>query len=91
LSAPDRVQRLLRLAVMVLAPTLTCLGYYTLDALPAARSAWALPAVLAYPLALIGGAGLVSALRARAGSRRAISLWALCLLAPLALLTWLRW
>lgn len=91
MSATDHVSRLLRVAVMLALPTLTCFGYYTLDGLPAERNAWAIPAVLAYPLVLIGAVGLMSALRAPARSRLALALWALCTAVPLALLTWLRW
>ena len=88
--APDGNQRLLRLAVMVGVPALACQGWYTAEALPAARSAWAIPAMLALPLALIGSVGWVSALRAAEASRLRMTLWALCTAAPIALWLWLR-
>jgi uncharacterized membrane protein YsdA (DUF1294 family) len=86
----DRMQRFVRLAVMLAVPTLACFGYYTLEALPAARSAWAVPAVLAYPMALVGAIGSLAALRAAQKSALRTTLWALCLLVPLAFLVWLR-
>jgi hypothetical protein len=81
---------LARLAVVIMVPTMACFGYYTLDALDESRSAWAIPAVLAYPAALIGLVGLVSTLRAPSPTRTRLALWALCLLAPVVLLLWLR-
>ena len=91
MSAPDPVNRLLRVAVMLALPTLACFGYYTLDALPAERSTWAIAAVLAYPSVLIGTIGLVSALRRQPRSNRSVALWTMCAAVPLGLLTWLRW
>ena len=86
----DRVQRLLRLAVMVALPALACQGWYTADALPAARSAWAIPAMLALPLALVGTVGWVTALRAAEPSRLRTAFWAVCAAAPIGLWLWLR-
>lgn len=82
--------RLLKLAVMVLVPTMACFGYYTLDALPPARTAWAIPAVLAYPVCVIGVSGLVAALRVPRRPPRVLAVWALCIALPGALLFWLR-
>ena len=90
MSSPAPVQGLVRLAAVIAVPTMACFGYYTLDALDPSRSAWAIPAVLAYPLALIGLIGLVASLRTARPSRARLALWALCVLAPLALLLWLR-
>jgi hypothetical protein len=81
---------LVRLAVVIMVPTLACFGYYTLDALDDSRSAWVVPAVLAYPAALIGLIGLVSTLRDASATRTRLALWALCLAAPVVLLLWLR-
>ena len=89
--APNNsLTRLTRLAVVVLVPTMACFAYYTLDALDPGRSAWAIPAVLAYPTALIGLIGVVSTLRATQPTRTRIVLWSLCLTAPVVLLLWLR-
>jgi hypothetical protein len=82
--------RLIKLAVIVVVPTMACFGYYTLDALPPARTGWAIPAVLAYPACVIGGVGLVCALRAPRRSPSVLALWALCVALPGALLFWLR-
>ena len=81
---------LIKLAVIIAVPTMACFGYYTLDALPDSKSAWAVPAVLAYPAAVCGAIGLVAALRAPQRSTRMLALWALCIAAPCALLLWLR-
>jgi len=51
---------LVRLAIAVALPTVACVGWYSLDDLRPEHSAWAVPVVLAYPLLLIGAAGLVS-------------------------------
>jgi len=75
---------------MLLVPTMACFGYYTLDGLAPSRSAWAIPAVLAYPSALVGLLGLVSTLRAPRPTRTRFVLWSLCLVLPVALLLWLR-
>ena len=90
MSSPARLQGVVRLAVVIAVPTMACFGYYTLDALDPRRSAWAVPAVLAYPLALVGLIGLVTSLRTARPSRTRLALWSLCVLAPLVLLLWLR-
>ena len=90
MASPNKLSGLARLAVMLLAPTLACFGYYTLDELGPSRSAWAIPAVLAYPTALVGLLGLVATLRAPQPSRTRSVLWSLCLVIPVALLLWLR-
>ena len=90
MKRPDSMHNLVRLAVAVAVPTMACFGYYTLDALGEARSAWAIPAVLAYPLALIGAVGVVLALRAPQRHNGVLLLWSLCVAVPTALLIWLR-
>ena len=90
MTSSNPLSRLVRLAVMLLVPTLACFGYYTLDGLEPSRSAWAIPAVLAYPTALVGLLGLVSTLRTPRPSRTRFVLWSLCLVIPVALLLWLR-
>ena len=90
MAPSNMLQGLVRLAAVIMVPTMACFGYYTLDALDASRSAWAIPAVLAYPMALIGLVGLVSTLRAETPTRARLALWLLCLVAPVVLLLWLR-
>lgn len=90
MTSPNPLSRLARLAVMLLVPTMACFGYYTLDGLEPNRSAWAIPAVLAYPTALVGLLGLVSTLRTPSPSCTRFVLWSLCLVIPVALLLWLR-
>jgi hypothetical protein len=90
MASTNALQVLTRLAVGILVPTMACFGYYTLDALDESRSAWAIPAVLAYPMALIGLIGLVSAVRAPRRSALGLWLWTLCLILPAGLLAWLR-
>ena len=82
--------RLIKVAVMIVVPTMACFGYYTQGALPESKSAWAIPAVLAYPAAVIGVIGWVAALRPPRRSRRVLVLWALCVAVPSVLLLWLR-
>jgi hypothetical protein len=89
-ASSNVLQGLVRLAVVIMVPTMACYGYYTLDALDTSRSAWAVPAVLAYPTALIGLIGLVSATRPPRRSTLVLTLRALCLVGPTALLVWLR-
>lgn len=90
MRSPNPLSGLVRLAVMLLVPTPACFGYYTLDELGPGQSTWAIPAVLAYPTALVGLLGLVSTLRAPQPSRTRSVLWSLCLVIPVALLLWLR-
>ena len=90
MTSPNKLAALVRLAVMLLVPTMACFGYYTLDGLDPARSAWAIPAVLSYPAALVGLIGMVSTLRVPQPSRARFVLWSLCLVLPVALLLWLR-
>ena len=90
MTSPNKLAALVRLAVLLLVPTLACFGYYTLDGLDPARSAWAIPAVLALPIALVGLMGLVATLRTPRPTRTRCVLWSLCLVLPLALLLWLR-
>jgi hypothetical protein len=90
MASSNVLPSLVRLAVVIMVPTMACFGYYTLDALDDRRSAWAIPAVLAYPAALIGLVGLVSTLRAARPTRTRLALWALCVVAPVVLLLWLR-
>ncbi len=90
MASPKKLAALVRLAVMLLVPTMACFGYYTLEGLDPARSAWAVPAVLSYPTALVGLLGLVSTLRAPQPTRVRLLLWSLCLMLPVALLLWLR-
>jgi hypothetical protein len=90
MTSPNKLPALARLTVMLLVPTMACFGYYTLDGLDPARSAWAIPAVLSYPAALVGLLGLVSTLRAGQPTRVRVLLWSLCLTLPVALLLWLH-
>ncbi len=85
----DSLYKWLRVAVWVAIPTMACFGYYTLDGLGEARSAWAIPAVLAYPVAVIGAVGLVATLGAARPRRAVLWFWSLCVVAPVALLAWL--
>lgn len=52
----------LRLAVAVALPTLACTGYYAAGDLGDGQGQWTVPVILALPLALIGGIGLVAEL-----------------------------
>lgn len=90
MTSPNKLSGLVRLAVMLLVPTMACFGYYTLDGLDPSRSAWAIPAVLAYPTAVVGLLGLVSTLRMPHATRTRWVLWLLCLVVPVVLLVWLR-
>ena len=90
MPSPHPLPGLVKLAVVIAVPTMACFGYYTLDGLDPDRSGWAIPAVLAYPLMLVGVVGLATSLRSARPSRSRLALWGLCVLAPLALLLWLR-
>jgi len=83
-------QWLIRLVVAVALPAVTCFGYYSLEYLDADESIWSLPVMLAYPVALIGLVGFSSTLFSTEYSRLALSLWALCIIVPIAILLWVR-
>jgi hypothetical protein len=84
----DLPPRLVRLALAVALPGVACIGWYGLEDLAPEYAAWALPVVLAYPLALIGAAGGVALVLAPA--RRTPLRIGLCIAAVLlpALLWW---
>lgn len=86
------LQRLLRLAVLVLAPTLGCSGWYALNDLDTAGSAARWLALLAYPLALLAVGSAIAAWLAHPGSRIRRLGWlaTACLALPLLVVTVLR-
>jgi hypothetical protein len=51
-------QWLIQLVVVMMLPTVTCFGYYSLEYLGEDKATWALPVMMAYPVALIGMVGL---------------------------------
>lgn len=75
-----------RLAVIVAAPMMAFFGKYTLDGLGESRSAWALAAVLAHPLAPAGVLGFAAARHAPQRSNLVLAGWALGVAARSALL-----
>jgi hypothetical protein len=83
-------QWLIQLVIVVTLPTVTCFGYYSLDYLGEDKAIWALPVMMAYPVALIGIVGLFRALRLPVCSRLKLSLWALCIIVPVIILLWVR-
>jgi len=83
-------QWLIQLIVVVALPAVTCFGYYSLNYLGEDEAIWALPVMMAYPVALIGMVGLFRALFSPGRSRLALLLWALCIIVPIAILLWVR-
>lgn len=51
---------ILRVIVALMVPSIACFGYYSLGS-DAADSGWATLVILAYPLLIVSGLGLVSA------------------------------
>ena len=83
-------QWLIKLVVAVALPTVTCFGYYSLEFLGEDKGIWALPVIMAYPVALIGLVGLFRAFLSSGRTRLSLSLWALCIIVPITLLLWVR-
>lgn len=76
--------------IAVAVPTIACFGYYSLAFLGEEHSIWALPVILAYPVALIGFIGLVTTLASPQCSKLQRRLWTLCLIIPVGLLLLVR-
>jgi purine-cytosine permease-like protein len=76
----------IRLLVAVALPTVACFGYYAVSALDERHFVAALFVALAYPLALIGVVGLLSALLSSRRTRTKIMLWSLVIALPVMLL-----
>lgn len=83
-------QWLIQLVVVMMLPTVTCFGYYSLEYLGEDKATWALPVMMAYPVALIGMVGLFRALHSSRRSRLAVLLWTLCIIVAIAILVWVR-
>jgi hypothetical protein len=83
-------QWLIQLVIVLALPTVTCFGYYSLEYLDEDEAIWALPVMIAYPVALIGMVGLFRVLRSQGRSRLALSLWTLCVIVPVMFLLWIR-
>lgn len=81
---------LLRIAVAIAISTIACFGYYSLAYIDQEQSAWTLPVVLAYPIALAGLIGIAAALMSERRANLLLWLALLCFLVPAVFLLMLR-
>ncbi len=81
---------LLRIAVVVAIPAVPCFAYYSLAYVDDAQGFLKLLVVLAGPLALIGGSGLIRELLQSQRSKLMLWLAGVTLVLPVILLLWIR-
>ncbi len=83
-------QWLIRFALIVAVPSIACFGLYSTDYLDEKNGVWAVPAILAYPVALIGIGGLAMTLLSPKRSKPRMLLWTVIAAIPILFLLILR-
>ena len=86
MSTPRLPEWLVPLVIVVALPAVGCFGYYSAGDLSASNRAWGTLMALAFPLALIGVAGMGVALRSPPRTRVRLWGWGVLVLASLGLL-----
>jgi hypothetical protein len=82
---------LAKVAIVVSLPLLACFGYYTVERLGDAGVALTIAAMLAGPLALLGGAGMLTLASRRPRPRALFAAAALAFIAPALFLMTVWW
>ena len=81
---------LMNMGVVVMLPTLTCFGYYSVDYLDDKSLINTVLVMLSYPAILISIVGLFKSLRVKAVKKWLVFFWGIGIILPSGLLIWLR-